>query len=72
MHFHGYNFYVGEQGFNNYKSIANPTSFNLEDPTKCNTIIAPMDGWVAIRLKVDALLCFGCSNPTPIYDFRYA
>lgn len=53
MHLHGYDFFVVGQGFGNYNPITDPLKFNLVDPPRRNTVIAPVSGWVAIRFKAD-------------------
>jgi laccase len=53
MNLHGYSFYLVIAGFRNYNPVTNPLKFNLVDPPQCNTVIAPVSGWVSIRLKAN-------------------
>ncbi|KAJ1292253.1 hypothetical protein BS78_02G378100 [Paspalum vaginatum] len=51
MHLHGFSFYVVGQGFGNFDSSKDPTTYNVVDPPYHNTIFVPQAGWVAIRFR---------------------
>ncbi|XP_076936691.1 laccase-15-like [Bidens hawaiensis] len=51
MHLHGFNFYIVGWGFGNYDEKKDPLNYNLVDPPFRNTVIVPINGWVAIRFR---------------------
>ncbi|RRT34219.1 hypothetical protein B296_00043935, partial [Ensete ventricosum] len=58
LHLHGYNFFIVEQGFDNYGQVNDPTKFNLVDPMERNTIGTLIGGLVVIKFLVDnPVLC---------------
>ncbi|CAI9291597.1 unnamed protein product [Lactuca saligna] len=51
MHLHGFDFYILGWGFGNFDKNNDPLKYNLVDPPHRNTVIVPINGWVAIRFK---------------------
>ncbi|GLT26722.1 hypothetical protein SLA2020_017680 [Shorea laevis] len=53
MHLHGFSFYVVGVGLGNFDNEKDPLTYNLVDPPLQNTIIVPVNGWLAIRFKAN-------------------
>ncbi|KAK7279751.1 hypothetical protein RJT34_24808 [Clitoria ternatea] len=51
MHLHGHSFYVVGWGFGNFDLYKDPLKYNLVDPPYQNTVIVPINGWIAIRFR---------------------
>ncbi|GLU06898.1 hypothetical protein SLE2022_238830 [Rubroshorea leprosula] len=60
MHLHGFSFYVVGAVLGDFDNEIDPLKHNLVDPPLSNTIIVPVNGWLAIDSKLKILECGIC------------